>query len=158
MLISVDIAYFAIHAESGLPLIVLKERHGDRTLSVAITVQDASVIAAKALDISETEKLSSELVATLITQLGGTLLRIVLVVSGKTDIAAKLYLRHNGAIKIVGCNPADAVMLSFAKQMPLFAEDTIFNRDDDCSQEGEQNLKQSIYLSNTIDFGSYHLE
>ncbi|MDO5576863.1 MAG: DUF151 domain-containing protein, partial [Fibrobacter sp.] len=77
MLIQVEVVSFAVDPSRNIPVIILKETSGERTLPVAIGPLEASAIALESLKVPVEKPLTIDLAKIIMEQLGGVLSRAV---------------------------------------------------------------------------------
>lgn len=156
MLITVEFTSFALDPGKNIPLIMLKEKKGSRVLSIPIGPIEASAIALETLKVTPDKPLTIDLAKSLLENLGGTLARVVFFDEAGSSLAARLEITTNRSVKMVECRPCDAIALALRCRAPMFARDTLFEKNKNESKR--DILRASIASLTTLDFGNSFLE
>ena len=122
MLIAVEIASFAVHAEKNTPLIILKETGGERTLAAPIATPEASAIAIKSLNVRCETALTIDVLKTVVESLGGKLDKVVIRAAGN-DFSARLHIFSESAHYDAVEQPDDQILV--IKEFLLNSEGSI---------------------------------
>jgi len=125
MLVRVDLAKIIICDTSDAQHIVLKERDGERSLTVVIGITEAYAIDRRFKGIQTMRPLTHELLANVIEVLGGQLEKIVINELRDDTFFAKLYVRQDGALHEIDSRPSDAIALGAASDVPIFVEEQV---------------------------------
>jgi uncharacterized protein len=157
MLITVEIASFAIHAEKNIPLIILKEAGGERTVVIPIFAQEANAIAIKSLNVSSKKVITVDLVKNVMDSLDGTLDKVVIVDDGG-EFSARLHIFSRAGINVIECGCGDGIALSMRCNAPILIDESMFSSDRDNDTVSEKSLlRTNISTTDTIEFGKYYL-
>jgi Uncharacterized conserved protein len=157
MLIALEIASFAVQADTSTPLVILKETGGDRTIAVPIGSYEASAIAIKSLDVTSEKPLTIDLVKSLLETFQGKIDKVV--INGPlADPTAHLYIIIGNQMRVMECRPGDGIALAMRCAARLFADEKVFGTNAGflALSEAEQ-LKSTISSIDTLDFGKYYL-
>ncbi len=158
MLIPVELSTFSFDPASHVPVIVLRELCGDRTISVAIGHSDANAIALKSMEVTSESPMTIDLVTMVIDALGGSLDKVVLIPGEeKGTCQARMYVAGTKGLNIIQCRPPDGVALAIRCRCPAFADEALFIQNEEDVPE-DQRLRQTIRSTDTLDFGRYYLE
>ena len=159
MLVQVEIASFAVDPNRGLPLIILKECGGERSVAVPIGPLEASAIAMHSLDVQTDKPLTIDLVKTAIEQLGGTLVRIAISDVVEQSFSASIQVAADSSVKVIDCRPCDAIGLALRSGCPIFVRDAVFSKvNSDTELSEEEQLRKYIRSIDTTEFGRFVLE
>jgi len=159
MLIKVDIASFAVDPAQNLPIIILKESSGERTLPILIGSTEASAIAIKSLNIASDRPLTIDLARAIMEDLGGSLQRVVVNDLMDSVFYAQLYIATGKSVHIIDCRSSDAIALALRCECDIFVEDSVFEKNDKTHYlTDKEKLRKSIADLDTLDFGRYYLE
>lgn len=159
MLIKVEISTFGVDNQQNMPVIILKECGGERTIPISVGSMEASAIAIKSLDIVSQRPITIDLARLIITDLGGILKKVIINDLKKNVFYAKLYIAVDGKMHIIDCRPSDAIALALRCNCNIFVDDIVFDK----TETGHiltksERLKKSISQLDTMEFGRYYLE
>jgi bifunctional DNase/RNase len=158
MLIAVEIASFAVHAEKNTPLIILKETGGERTLAAPIATPEASAIAIKSLNVRCETALTIDVLKTVVESLGGKLDKVVIRAAGN-DFSARLHIFSDTRVHAVECSCGDGIALAMRSNAPIFVDEGLFLANEVNSRLSEKEiLRQAIAAAATLEFGTYYLQ
>ena len=160
VLIPVEVTSFALDPGQNTPLIILKEKNGERTLPVPIGPLEASAIAIESLEVTPEKPLTVDLVKLMMEQLGGSLRRVVIHAVVKQSLLARMNVTSVKGTVLIECRPSDAIALALRCDAPIFVEDTIFEFENDkrVMTSPSEQLRQRIRSLDTLEFGKYFLE
>ena len=158
MLIPMEITSFALDPGRNTPVIILREKSGERTLPVPVGPLEAGAIAIQSLEVTPEKPLSIDLAKLVMEQLGGRLRHVVIHDIVEQRLLARLNIVSEKGTAVIECRPSDAIAMAMRCDAPLFAEEQLLNRDADGERTPGQDLRRSIRSMDTIDFGSYFME
>lgn len=159
MLIKVEIISFAIDSSQNIPLVILKECNGERTIPILIGSSEASAIAIKSLDINPERPLTIDLANLIMMELGGILKRVVIYDLIDQIFLARLQITTEKHTHIIDCRPSDAIALALRCESNIFVDEIVFDKNDrNHSISKKDTLKHTIANIDTLDFGRYYLD
>jgi bifunctional DNase/RNase len=159
MLIRVEVTSFGIEPGQNIPLIILREIGGERSLPILIGSAEASAIAIKALDINSERPLTIDMAKLILLELGGTLERVVVYDLIDQTFYARLHIATGKSMHLLDCRPSDAIALALRCDCPIFVEDSVFDKNENKKTLSEkEKLKRSIANLDTLDFGRYYMD
>jgi bifunctional DNase/RNase len=159
MLIKVDIASFAVDPSQNIPVIILKENAGERTIPLSVGSIEASSIAIKYLDIKSERPLTIDLAKLIIKELGATLKRVVIYDLVDLVFFANIHLATEKSVHVIDCRPSDAIALALRCDCDIFVEDAVFEKNiTGHVLSDKERLKKNITGIDTLEFGKYYLE
>lgn len=107
-------------------IIVLQEVDGERTFPIVIGSAEAHAIHRRLNGETTPRPLTHDLLANVISQLGGTVERIEITHLRDHTFFASIHIRINGKILEIDSRPSDAIALGIATMVPIFvAEDVL---------------------------------
>jgi len=108
-------------------VIVLREVNGSRYLPVFIGTAEAEAIALKLQGTHIARPLTHDLLANVVTELGGTLEYVL--VSELTDntFYARLAIRQDGGLLMVDSRSSDAIALALRASAPIYADESVMD-------------------------------
>ena len=128
-LILMEVSKIRIDERRGEQVIVLKERGGNRVLPIIIGISEVTAIKMKISGIQPPRPLTHDLLRNAVTQLGATLLRVVINKLEFNTFFAKLVLKtKEGAIEEVDARPSDSIALALRADAPIFVAEEVLNQ------------------------------
>ena len=107
-------------------MILLREVEGERNLSMAIGIFEATSIDRRVKKLPSPRPLTHDLIANIIENLGGELRDVLISEMSDQTYYAKLHIRKDGEITEIDCRPSDAIALAVTACVPIFvAEDVL---------------------------------
>ena len=159
MLIKVDIASFAVDPSQNIPVVILKENGGERTIPISVGSTEASSIAIKYLDIMSDRPLTIDLAKLIINELGAALKRVVIYDLVELVFFANIHLATEKSVHVIDCRPSDAIALALRCECDIFVEDAVFEKNlTGHVLSDKERLKRNIIGIDTLDFGNFYLE
>lgn len=134
MPIQMELSRIFIREMSDMQVIELKELQGDRCFPIVIGLPEAFAIERRLKGVEVPRPQTHDLLATMITQLGGRLDRIVIHELYEGTFYAMLCIEQEGAEVNIDCRPSDAIALGVAEQVPIFVSEQVLNEID---QDGD---------------------
>ena len=159
MLNKVEIASFTVDPSQNIPVVILKESGGERTIPISVGSTEASSIAIRYLDIASDRPLTIDLAKAILKELGGTLKRVVIYDLVELVFYANLHIATDRSVHVIDCRPSDAIALSLRCGCDIFVEDAVFEKN--CAGRvvsEEEQLRSTITGIDTLEFGKYYLE
>jgi len=124
-LVEVNVINVAIDIKSKMPVIVLKEKSGDKTLPIWIGLFEAQSIALAMENIKPPRPLTHDLAKSLIEKLKGKVDKVVINDLRNNTFYAKILIRQNGEDIQVDSRPSDAIALALRLKVPIFIEEEV---------------------------------
>jgi len=124
-MIEVELARLLISDIRPLQMVVLKEKAGTRSFPIFIGPAEAWAINRGLKGEAFTRPLTHDLLASVITGLGGRLERVVVSDLRQETYYAKLFIHRNGGSIEVDSRPSDAIALATQVQAPIFVEEHV---------------------------------
>jgi bifunctional DNase/RNase len=127
-MIEVIVSKVAIDVNSKMPVIVLKEKDGDKTLPIWIGLFEAQAIALALENVTPPRPLTHDLAKSLIEKLDGRVDRIVISDLRHNTFYARILMRRNGESLQVDSRPSDAIALALRLKVPIFIDETVLDK------------------------------
>ena len=128
MEVRMDLARIVISDTSEQQIIVLRETEGERQFPIVIGVSEALAIDRRVEGIVMPRPLTHDLLASVISHLGGELERIVVNDLRDHTFFAKLIIRRNGELIEVDARPSDAIALGVASETPIYVAESVLRQ------------------------------
>jgi bifunctional DNase/RNase len=142
-MIEVTVAGLGIAPPSSLPLLLLKEREGERVLPIGIGPLEAQAIVMPLQGIRPPRPMTHDVFAEIIGSLGGHLRRVEITELSDNTFYARLTLESAGQQQFVDIRPSDAVALAVRTETPIFVAEAVFDQAGIASPQGMESGAQS---------------
>lgn len=136
-MIQVELSKIIITETSDYQVIWLREKNGDRTFPILISIVEASAIDRTIRDIKTPRPLTHDLLSSVISKLGAKLDRIVVSALRNSTFYAKLVLTLDDRTVEVDSRPSDAVATAVRLDAPIFVEDDVLDHVCSNSKNGD---------------------
>ena len=140
MLIEMTIKGLMVDPITNTPIVILKDKDGDRVLPIWVGVFEANAIALQIENVSTPRPMTHDLLRNIITDLDGRVDRIVVSDLKDNTFFALIHLTVKGEGIAVDARPSDAIALALRTRAPILVEESVID-----------NAK-------TVDFGSERLD
>ncbi len=125
MLVRMDLARIIIVETGDSQVIILKERDGERHFPILIGINEALAIDRRLKGLKTPRPLTHDLMASIITELGAELEKIVINDLRDHTFFAQLVVRTNGRVVEIDSRPSDAIALGAATGTPIYVDDRV---------------------------------
>ncbi len=127
-MIEVKVVNVAIDANSKMPVIVLKEKTGEKTLPIWIGLFEAQAIALALENVKPPRPLTHDLAKSLIEKLKGKVDRVVISDLRNNTFYAQILIKKNGESIKVDSRPSDAIALALRLNVPIFIDEIVLDK------------------------------
>ena len=126
MLVELNLVGVRLEVPSNVPVLMLKETEGKmRELPIFIGGPEASAIHYALEGIIPERPLTHDLLVTVVSEMGGTIEKIVLTDVVEHTYFAEIEIAVKGATSRVSSRPSDAVAIAVRVGAPIFAESAL---------------------------------
>ena len=109
-------------------LVVFREKNGKRFLPVVIGISEINSIKMKLSGVKPPRPMTHDLVTNILSELGAKLEKVLIDKLEKGTFHAKLFLQKEDGKKIVvDARPSDSVAVALRSNVPVFADEKVFN-------------------------------
>lgn len=126
--IEVELSRIIINETSDQQVIVLKERHGQRSFPIVIGIVEVFAIDRRLKGIRPPRPMTHDLLSNVIENLGAEIQKIVINDLRNHTFYAKIYLSSNGRIVKIDSRPSDAIALGVASNAPIYVAEHVFEK------------------------------
>ena len=123
----VDVDQLGLDRKTNTPVVILKEKRGERVLPIWIGPSEASAIAVKLKDVQFSRPLTHDLLAAVVEGLGGKLEKVVVGPVEENIYFAQMVVRQNGEEIPVDARPSDAIAVALRLSAGIFADDELLS-------------------------------
>jgi hypothetical protein len=120
-----EVAGLAVDPVSKVPIVVLKERDGERAFPIWIGPAEASAIATRLEGIKLPRPLTHDLLAGTIGELGGQVVEIEVTALKGSTFFAVIRVEHGGGQLELDSRPSDAIALALRTGAQIFAHESV---------------------------------
>ncbi len=110
---------------SGAFALLLKEVEGNRRLPILIGQFEAQAIALELEKMSPPRPLTHDLLKTIIDNLGGTVVEVIITELEENTFHAKIILEISSLTNEVDCRPSDAIALAIRANAPIYVAESV---------------------------------
>ncbi|MFO7303464.1 MAG: bifunctional nuclease family protein [Acidobacteriota bacterium] len=148
MLVEMFIKGLMIDPVTNMPIVILRDESGERTLPIWVGPVEANAIALQVENIETPRPMTHDLLRIVIEDLGASLARVVISDLRDGTYYAYLELRRNGDLVLIDARPSDALALSLRSRAPVFVDSAVMERAaaPDPSSEAADNERLQRWL------------
>ena len=128
MELEAELSRIIINEMSDQQVIVLKERHGERSFPIVIGIVEIFAIDRRLKGIEPARPMTHDLLANVIENLGAQIERIVISDLRNHVFYARIHLTLNGRTIEIDSRPSDAIALGVATEAPIYVADHVFEQ------------------------------
>src|SRR3954462_10215090 len=125
MLIEMTIKGLMVDPITNMPIVILKDKEGDRVLPIWVGIFEANAIALQIENIATPRPMTHDLLRNIITDLDGHVDRIVVSDLKENTFYAVIHLTVRGERIAIDSRPRDAIALALRTRSPIMVEETV---------------------------------
>jgi len=110
---------------TSMPIIILRDRDGDRVLPIWVGVFEANAIALQIENISTPRPMTHDLLRNALRDLDAKVQRILVSDLKDNTFYALIYVECKGEVVAIDARPSDAIALALRTQAPIFVEEHV---------------------------------
>ena len=142
-MIELELVGVRVELPHNQPIVLLKERGGDRFLPIWIGAVEATSIAFALQGVATARPMTHDLMKDLLGSLDVSVDRVVVTQLRERTFYAEIQMTQDGETIVVSSRPSDAIALAVRATVPIFADEDVLNEagieiEDDDEQEVEQ--------------------
>jgi len=122
-----ELSRIIINETSDQQIIVIKERHGNRSFPIVIGIVEIFAIDRRLKGIEPPRPMTHDLLDSVIEGLGAKIEKIVINDLRNHTFYAKIHLSLNGRTVEIDSRPSDAIALGAASSAPIYVADHVFD-------------------------------
>jgi hypothetical protein len=126
-MIEMELAGVRVELPTNQPIVLLKERDGERYLPIWIGAPEAAAIALALQGVETPRPMTHDLLKNILDDLGVTVHRIVVTELREGTFYAQLDMQRNGDRFEVSSRPSDAIALAVRMSVPIFADEDVLS-------------------------------
>jgi len=126
--VEVELSRILINETSDQQIIVLKERHGERSFPIVIGIVEIFAIDRRLKGIKPPRPMTHDLLDSVIKRVGARIEKIVVDDLRNHTFYAKIHINIDGQTIEVDSRPSDAIALGVASSTPIYVADHVFDK------------------------------
>ncbi len=163
-MIEVTVAQLGLDRTTNSPVVILREKEGQRVLPIWIGPAEASAIAMELQGIKPPRPMTHDLLKTVIVGLGATVQRIRISAIKEKTYFAELWLAREDHVFQLDARPSDSIALALRVHAPIFTESDLLEEFGDADPTGgtppdpaqeAEKLRAWLEKMNPEDFGKF---
>src|ERR1044071_4331994 len=127
MQIEMTIKGLMVDPITNMPIIILRDKDGQRVLPIWVGVFEANAIALQIENVSTPRPMTHDLLKNVIQDLRGRIEKIVVSDLKENTFYALIYLSVGGELMAVDARPSDAIALALRARAPIFVEERVID-------------------------------
>lgn len=127
MQIEMTIKGLMVDPITNMPIIILRDRDGQRVLPIWVGIFEANAIALQMENIATPRPMTHDLLRNVIQDLSGTVRKIVVSDLKDNTFYALIYVETPAETIAIDSRPSDAIALALRTQAPIFVEETVID-------------------------------
>jgi bifunctional DNase/RNase len=112
---------------TNMPIVILKDKLGERVLSIWVGIFEANAIALQIENVSTPRPMTHDLLRNIITDLDGSVDRVVVSDLKDNTFFAIIHLTVRGERIAVDARPSDAIALALRTRSPILVEESVID-------------------------------
>lgn len=124
----VELSRLVINETSEQQIVVLKERHGERSFPIVIGIVEILAIDRRLKGFRPPRPMTHDLLDSVIKNLGAKIKKIVINDLRHHTFYAKIHLDFDGRTVEVDSRPSDAIALAAASSAPIYVAEDVFDK------------------------------
>jgi uncharacterized protein len=161
MQIEMTIKGLMVDPITNMPIIILRDKDGQRVLPIWVGVFEANAIALQIENVTTPRPMTHDLLKNVIQDLRGRIDKIVVSDLKENTFYALIYLTVGGEVMAVDARPSDAIALALRARAPIFVEETVIEHartTDLAPDKGEtERLQKWLESLDPEDMGKYKM-
>ncbi|MGE3840863.1 MAG: bifunctional nuclease family protein [Vicinamibacterales bacterium] len=161
MQIEMTIKGLMVDPVTNMPIVLLRDKDGERVLPIWVGVFEANAIALQIENVATPRPMTHDLLRNVISDLRGSVERIVVTDLKENTFYALIYLRVGDDLVAVDARPSDAIALALRTKAPIFVEEDVIEhaRSSDASPDRADADKLQKWLESLSpdDLGKYKM-
>ncbi len=125
MLIEMTIKGLMVDPITNMPIIILRDKDGQRVLPIWVGVFEANAIALQIENISTPRPMTHDLLKNVIEDLGGLIQKVVVCDLKENTFYALVYVVRGGETVAIDARPSDAIALALRARVPILVDDSV---------------------------------
>lgn len=161
MQIEMTIKGLMVDPITNMPIIILRDKEGQRVLPIWVGVFEANAIALQIENVTTPRPMTHDLLRNVIHDLHAKVVKVVVSDLRENTFYALIYLQRDGEVIAVDARPSDAIALALRARVPIFVEEAVIDnaRSIDVSTEkvDSERLQKWLESLDPEELGKYKM-
>jgi bifunctional DNase/RNase len=161
MQIEMTIKGLMVDPITNMPIIILRDKEGQRVLPIWVGVFEANAIALQIENVTTPRPMTHDLLRNVIQDLRARIDKIVVSDLKENTFYALIYLTVNGDVVAIDARPSDAIALALRARAPIFVEEKVIDHAknaDLAPEKGDtERLQKWLESLDPDDMGKYKM-
>lgn len=161
MLIEMSIKGLMVDPVTNMPIIILRDREGQKVLPIWVGVFEANAIALQIENIHTPRPMTHDLLKNVIQDLHAAVERIVVCDLKDNTFFALIHLQTAGGPVAIDARPSDAIALALRVRAPIMVEESVIDNakhvDFGSDKQDSERLQQWLESLDTDELGKYKM-
>jgi bifunctional DNase/RNase len=161
MLIEMTIKGLMVDPVTNMPIVILKDRVGDRVLPIWVGIFEANAIALQIENIATPRPMTHDLLRNVISDLDGRVDQVVVSDLKDNTFFAIIHLTVKGERVVIDSRPSDAIALALRTRAPILVEETVIDNaktvDFTSDRADSERLQQWLESLDPDEMGKYKM-
>jgi len=127
MLIEMTIKGLMVDPITNMPIIILRDKDGQKVLPIWVGVFEANAIALQIENVATPRPMTHDLLKNVIQDLEAHVTKVVVSDLKENTFYALIYLQRNGQTVTIDARPSDAIALALRTHVPIFVEEMVID-------------------------------
>lgn len=161
MLVEMTIKGLMIDPITNMPIVILKDKDGDKVLPIWVGIFEANAIALQVENIATTRPMTHDLIRNIVDDLGGKVDRIIIADLKESTFYATIQLNMKGKKIAIDARPSDAIAVALRTHSPILVEETVIETakttDFSAQRPDSERLEKWLEGLDPADLGKYKM-
>jgi bifunctional DNase/RNase len=161
MLVEMTIKGLMIDPITNMPIVILKDKDGDKVLPIWVGIFEANAIALQVENIATTRPMTHDLIRNIVDDLGGKVDRVIIADLKESTFYATIQLNIKGEEIAVDARPSDAIAVALRTHAPILVEETVIETakttDFSAQRPDSEHLEKWLEGLDPADLGKYKM-
>lgn len=161
MQIEMHIKGLMVDPITNMPIVILRDRDGQKVLPIWVGVFEANAIALQIENIQTPRPMTHDLLRNVIQDLQATVEKVVVCDLKENTFFALIHLRTAAGPVAIDARPSDAIALALRARAPILVEESVIDHarsvDVNTEQADQQRLQQWLESLDPEDLGKYKM-
>ena len=161
MLIEMTIKGLMVDPVTNMPIVILKDKGGDRVLPIWVGIFEANAIALQIENVATPRPMTHDLLRNVIADLDGQVDRVVVCDLKDNTFYAVIHLTVRGERVAIDARPSDAIALALRTRSPILVEENVIDTaktvDFNADRTDNDRLQKWLESLDPEDLGKYKM-
>ena len=161
MLIEMTIKGLMVDPVTNMPIVILKDKGGDRVLPIWVGIFEANAIALQIENVATPRPMTHDLLRNIIADLDGQVDRVVVCDLKDNTFYAVIHLTVRGERMAIDARPSDAIALALRTRSPILVEENVIDTaktvDFNADRTDNDRLQKWLESLDPEDLGKYKM-